>query len=169
MPEGITAYIGVGCNLGDCTKNLRDAMRVLGRTEGIKVRRVAPLYRTAPVGMSNQPEFLNTVAEVTTTFAPRDLLNSLLQVEKELGRVRKERWGPRVIDLDLLLYGDAHIVEPGLEVPHPRLGDRAFVVVPLAALAPELILSGGVTAAALAEELRKAQKVVEVTGTGWVD
>ncbi|MEW6173572.1 MAG: 2-amino-4-hydroxy-6-hydroxymethyldihydropteridine diphosphokinase [Bacillota bacterium] len=169
MPEGITAYIGLGCNLGDCINSLRDAARALGHIEGIRIRRVAPLYRTAPVGMSGQPEFLNTVAEVATTLPPRDLLNSLLQVEKELGRVRQERWGPRVIDLDLLLYGEAHIVEPGLEVPHPRLTERAFVAVPLAELAPELILPGGVTAAVLAEELRKKQRVEKVLGTEWVD
>lgn len=169
MSREVVAYIGLGSNRGDREQNLRWAVRMLREAPGVTVRRVAPLYRTAPVGVTDQPEFLNTVVEVTTILSPRELLASLLTIEKLLGRTRGRRWGPRVIDLDLLLYGTESINAPDLAVPHPRLAERAFVVVPLADLAPGLALPGGAAAAALAAELQKKQFVERVKGSDWAE
>lgn len=108
----------------------------------LEVVRASSLYETAPVGRTDQPDFLNAVALLRTSLPPRDLLDALLHVENRMGRVRTLRWGPRVIDLDLLLYGDAQVETPGLTIPHPRLRERAFVLVPLAEIAPDLRLPG---------------------------
>jgi len=126
------------------------------------VRRVAPLYRTAPLGIKDQPEFFNSVVEIKTTLEPRELLARLLAVEAALGRIRGERWGPRVVDLDLLLYEDVELSTPALTVPHPRLKERAFVVVPLARLAPGMLLPGGLTARELAARLKREQRIKKV-------
>ena len=104
--------------------------------------RVSSLYETAPVGITDQPDFLNLAAAARTSLAPQALLDALLHIENQMGRTRTERWGPRVIDLDLLLYGGEQVALPGLTVPHPRLRERAFVVVPLAEIAPEMALPG---------------------------
>lgn len=169
MNLGVTAFIGMGSNLGDRKENLRRAVRALKLAPDILVKRVASLYRTAPVGVPDQPDFLNTVAEITTTLSPRELLVRLLAIEKNLGRVRGERWGPRVIDLDLLLYDKTEIVTEDLVIPHPRLEKRAFVVVPLAELAPDLVLPGGTRAALLAAKLMQEQLVERVQDSGWQD
>ncbi len=108
----------------------------------MEVRRVSSLYETAAVGVTDQPDFLNAVAEVYTTLSAEALLDALLNLENLLGRERTFRWGPRVIDLDLLLYGSEQIALPTLTVPHPRLRERAFVLIPLAEIAPELTLPG---------------------------
>lgn len=161
------AYIGLGSNLGNRAENLQRAVQLLCDTPGVIVRRVASLYRTAPLGVSGQPEFLNSVVEVVTVLSPHELLERLLTIETALGRVRRERWGPRVIDLDLLLYDEVTVATPTLELPHPRLVERAFVVVPLAELEPELLLPGGFKAAALATELQQEQ-YVERMAAEWV-
>lgn len=134
----ILAYIGLGSNLGDREANLRRALKVMAGLPGIRVLRFSSVYRTEPVGKRGQPEFLNMVAEVETGLEPRDLLRLLLDIEKQLGRVRQGRWGPRTIDLDILYYGDRILTEPDLEIPHPRAHQRVFVLVPLAELAPGL-------------------------------
>ncbi len=136
----ITAYIGLGTNLGDRRGALEMALREMHQPPIIYIERVSSVYETAPVGVTEQPDFLNAVARVVTTLPPRALLDALLNLENKMGRVRTLRWGPRVIDLDLLIYGDASIAESGLEVPHPRLRERAFVLGPLAEIAPELCL-----------------------------
>lgn len=137
-----TAYIGLGSNLGNRQENLRTALTELGRMPTITVTQVSSLYETAPVGVTEQPEFLNAVAALETALPATDLLDVLLNLENKMGRVRTVRWGPRVIDLDLLLYGDAQIALPFLTVPHPRLRERAFVLVPLAEIAPQRTLPG---------------------------
>lgn len=139
----MTAYVGLGANLGDREAALRTALRSLEDLPAVRVRRVSSLYQTAPVGVTEQPEFLNAVAEVETMLSAPALLHALLDIENRLGRMRTVRWGPRVIDLDLLLYGDAQIALPELTVPHPRLRERAFVLVPLAEIAPRLVMPGG--------------------------
>ena len=136
----VIAYIGLGTNLGDRRGALEMALREMHQPPIINVERVSSVYETAPVGVTEQPDFLNAVARVVTTLPPRALLDALLNLENKMGRVRTLRWGPRVIDLDLLIYGDAQLGEPGLEVPHPRLRERAFVLGPLAEIAPELRL-----------------------------
>lgn len=130
------AYVALGANLGDRAVSLRAAIEQLGAL-GV-VEAVSPFFDTAPVGYTEQPRFLNAVARLRTNLPPRDLLRGLLEIEAALGRVRTIRWGPRVIDLDLLLYDDAIIDTPDLVVPHPRLHERRFVLEPLAALAPDL-------------------------------
>ncbi|MDA8337569.1 MAG: 2-amino-4-hydroxy-6-hydroxymethyldihydropteridine diphosphokinase [Peptococcaceae bacterium] len=159
---GVTAYIGLGTNLGDTRANLRQALESLRAKPGIEVRRVASFYRTEPQGYPDQDWFLNTVAGVETGLRPLGLLSALQGVEAALGRVRSLRWGPRVIDLDLLLYGEERINSPVLTVPHPRLMERAFVLVPLAELEPDLELAPGVRAAELAARLAGEQAVERV-------
>ena len=138
------AYVGLGGNLGDRRSYLEGALELLRADTGIRVAAVSSFRETDPVGYVDQPRFLNAVAAVETELPPRELLERLLAVERALGRERTgPRYGPRAIDLDLLLYGDEVIDEPGLVVPHPRLAERAFVLEPLAELAPELALPDG--------------------------
>lgn len=153
----IRCYIGLGSNQGDSRTIIGAALAQLGAAEGIEVAGVAPLYRTAPQGYLEQDDFINTVAEINTTLSPLALLAELQRIENQLGRVRTVRWGPRTVDLDLLLYGDETINLPDLQVPHPRMCQRAFVMAPLADMNPELRLAGepvSVTAKRLAGEQR---------------
>jgi len=134
------AYVGLGANLGDREASIRRAAELIGAT------RLSPVIETEPWGYEDQPRFLNAVAEIDTDLSPRALLDRLLEVERELGRERTgPRYGPRTIDLDLLLYGDERVDEPGLQVPHPRLHERAFALAPLAALVPERKIPGNGT------------------------
>ena len=144
MTPVIQACIGLGANLGDAADTLRKAVEALGYREGIAVREVSRFYRTPAWGREDQPDFINAVVRVETSLAPRALLERLLAVEAEFGRHRVdgERWGPRTLDLDLLLYGDAVIDEPGLQVPHPHLHERAFALVPLLDVQPEARIPG---------------------------
>jgi 2-amino-4-hydroxy-6-hydroxymethyldihydropteridine diphosphokinase len=118
-------------------------VEALGGTDGIEVVVVSTFRETDPVGVLDQPRFLNGVAAVETTLRPRELLDALLGIERDLGRVRDgTRWGPRTIDLDLLVYGNEVVDEPGLRLPHPRLHERRFALEPLAELDPELVIPG---------------------------
>jgi 2-amino-4-hydroxy-6-hydroxymethyldihydropteridine diphosphokinase len=136
-------HIGLGANLGDRERIVQAALDRLDSEDGIEVVRVSSLRETDPVGYTDQPRFLNGVAELETDLAPRELLERLLAVERDLGRVREgPRYGPRTIDLDLLLYGDAVVDEPGLRIPHPRMTERRFVLEPLAELEPDLVIPG---------------------------
>jgi len=136
------AFVGLGANLGDRESTIADAARLLGERGGIHLLAVSTLRETDPVGVVDQPRFLNGAALVETALGPRELLDALLAIERELGRVRDRRWGPRTIDLDLLVYGDLELDEPGLTVPHPRLHERRFALEPLAELDPELTIPG---------------------------
>jgi len=136
------AYVGLGANLGPREVTILRAVDLLALADGISVLEVSQLRETEPVGVADQPAFLNGVVAVDTTLDARTLLETLLEIERELGRVRTERWGPRTIDLDLLVFGEETIDEPGLTVPHPRLGERRFALEPLAELAPELVVPG---------------------------
>ena len=139
------AYVGLGSNLGGREVTLREALTRLGELDGVSVVAVSSFRETDPVGNVDQPRFMNGAAEIQTSLGPRELLDRLLEVERSLGRdrSREERWGPRTVDLDLLLYGDETVSEAGLEIPHPRLTERAFVLAPLLELDPELRLSDG--------------------------
>ncbi|GAB5603734.1 2-amino-4-hydroxy-6-hydroxymethyldihydropteridine diphosphokinase [Thermus sp. FJN-A] len=130
------AYVGLGSNLGDRAAYLLSGLSALSRLPRTRLLRLSPVYETEPVGPP-QPTYLNLVAEVETRLPPRAFLEALLRIEEGLGRERKERWGPRTIDLDLLLYGERVVREEGLEVPHPRLHERPFVLVPLCDLVPQ--------------------------------
>jgi 2-amino-4-hydroxy-6-hydroxymethyldihydropteridine diphosphokinase len=131
------AYVGLGANLGEREQSILRAAELIG------AQRLSALHETEPWGVVDQPRFINAVAELDTELEPRALLEELLWVEQELGRVRDgTRWGPRTIDIDLLVYGDTAIDEPGLTVPHPRLAERPFVLEPLSELAPALVVPG---------------------------
>ena len=137
------AYVGLGANLGDRKRTLREAVSALSAEDGIEVVAVSALRETEPVGVGEQPLYLNGAAELETALAARELLGRLLAVEQRFGRVRVPgEHGPRTLDLDLLLYGDDVIEEAGLTVPHPRLHERRFVLEPLAKLAPGLVVPG---------------------------
>jgi 2-amino-4-hydroxy-6-hydroxymethyldihydropteridine diphosphokinase len=146
-----TAYVGLGANIGPREVTLLRALDLLAEADGVAVLAVSQLRETEPVGVVDQPPFLNGAVALETARSPRELLDLLLEIERALGRVREERWGPRTIDLDLLVYGDETVDEPGLRVPHPRMHERRFALEPLAELAPELVVPGlGPVSAALA-------------------
>jgi 2-amino-4-hydroxy-6-hydroxymethyldihydropteridine diphosphokinase len=138
--RAVQAAIGLGGNLGDAAATLREALQALDELPGTRLLRASPLYRTPAWGKTDQPDFVNAAALVETTLGPRALLDALLEVERRFGRRREAgpQWGPRLIDLDLLLYGDRAIDEPGLRVPHPHLHERAFALLPLADIAPDM-------------------------------
>jgi 2-amino-4-hydroxy-6-hydroxymethyldihydropteridine diphosphokinase len=137
------AYVGLGANLGDRERTLHAAVDALSAEDGIEIVAVSTLRETDPVGVGEQPRFLNGVVELRTTLSARELLDLLLAVEQRFGRARVPgEHGPRTLDLDLLLYGDEELDEPGLTVPHPHLHKRGFVLEPLAELAPGLFVPG---------------------------
>jgi 2-amino-4-hydroxy-6-hydroxymethyldihydropteridine diphosphokinase len=140
---GVRAYIGLGSNLDDPIAQVGRALTALARLPRSRLLRHSRLYRTAPWGLRDQPEFVNAVAELETMLAPRELLDASLAIERTHGRRRDAaRWGPRTLDLDLLLYGDVQQAEPGLTLPHPFIAERAFVLVPLAELDAGLTIPG---------------------------
>ncbi|MDQ3382133.1 MAG: 2-amino-4-hydroxy-6-hydroxymethyldihydropteridine diphosphokinase [Actinomycetota bacterium] len=148
------AYVGLGANLGPREVTLLRAVDVLAAEQGVEILAVSQLRETDPVGNVEQPTFVNGAVAVETSLSPRELLDALLRVEQELGRVRDgERWGPRTIDLDLLLYGYEIVDEPGLRVPHPRLHERRFALEPLVDLEPELEIPGVGKVAELLKEV----------------
>jgi 2-amino-4-hydroxy-6-hydroxymethyldihydropteridine diphosphokinase len=133
----------LGSNLGDPPAQIRCAMRALAAMPGTRLVRRSSLYRNPPAGYLDQPEFINAVASIETGLAPRDLLEQLLAIEQAQGRVRDFPNAPRTLDLDNLLYGERTVREPGLTIPHPRMLERAFALVPLAEIAPEMVMPGG--------------------------
>ena len=139
---GTQAYLALGSNLGDRLENLREAVRLLGETDGIDIVRSSRIYETEPIGPP-QPAYLNAVIEIETTRSPHELLEAGLAVEDELGRLRVERWGPRTIDVDVLTYDEQVVDEPDLQIPHPRMHERGFVLVPLGELVADPMLPGG--------------------------
>ncbi len=144
------AYLGLGGNIVEPAAAMAESLRLLNARDDVGVEAVSSLYRTPPWGVTDQPDFLNCVAALDTSLSARALLQACLDTERLLKRVRAERWGPRVIDIDVLLYGDQRIDEEGLQVPHPRMLQRAFVLAPLAEIAPDLDLDGQTVAQRLA-------------------
>lgn len=134
----VTAYVALGANLGDAVQTLKDALKSLDRTPGVRLTKASGLYRTAPIDSAG-PDYVNAVAEVGTTLTAPDLLTALQNIENAAGRERPYRNAPRTLDLDLLLYGSARVASPTLTVPHPRMNERAFVLVPLKEIAPQLV------------------------------
>ena len=148
----VSAWIGLGANLGDRLATLRTALSAVGALPGTRVQGVSSLYGSAPVDAGG-PDYLNAVAQVQTTLAPHALLAQLQAIEQAAGRERPYRNAPRTLDLDLLLYGDGRIDSPALTLPHPRAHERSFVMLPLAEIAPDYALGSYGTAAGLAERL----------------
>jgi 2-amino-4-hydroxy-6-hydroxymethyldihydropteridine diphosphokinase len=136
------AYVALGSNLREPQRQLRDAFAALGRLPQTRLLACSSLYRSAPVGYADQPDFVNAVAALCTGLAPRALLEALLALERTQGRVRSFQNAPRTLDLDIVLHGDQVIHEAGLTIPHPRMHERAFVLVPLAQIAPDAVVPG---------------------------
>jgi len=137
-----TAYIALGSNLEQPQRQLQAGYTALARLPDTQLIAQSSMYRSAPVGYANQPDFVNAVAAIRTTLTPRALLDALLAIEREHGRVREFANAPRTLDLDIALYGEHVVHEPGLSIPHPRMHQRAFVMVPLAEIAPHAIVPG---------------------------
>ena len=143
-------YLSLGSNLGDRARNLSLAAMRLALLPGVELVRLSPVYETAPWGVQEQPAFLNMVARARVRHSPVGLLDELKRLEEALGREPSDRWGPRRIDIDILLFGGRRVSTPRLTIPHPRIAQRQFVLVPLADIAPEVEVSPGDTAGALA-------------------
>jgi len=160
----IRAFLALGANLGNPEAQVQSAIAALGTLPHTRLVRASSLYRSAPVGYADQPDFLNAVAEVATALAPRELLDALLALELSCGRVRDFPNAPRTLDLDIILYGGLVLHEHGLTIPHPRMHERAFVLVPLAEIAPDVIVPGrGVARDLLAGvDVRSVERVVPV-------
>ena len=135
----VTVYIGLGSNIGNREENLSRAVDMLGNIAGIRVTRVSSYYNTSPVGYTEQPDFLNAVAELTTSLTAYELLWHCREIEKQLKRERVIHWGPRTIDLDLLLFGDLILEDELLTIPHPRMLEREFVLKPFNEIAPKIV------------------------------
>ncbi|MDT3959818.1 2-amino-4-hydroxy-6-hydroxymethyldihydropteridine diphosphokinase [Staphylococcus kloosii] len=134
-----TAYLGLGSNVGDRLEQLESAIKILDNVDGVQVSQISPVYETEPVGYVEQPNFLNLCVEVKTTLTPQQLLQQCFYTEQQLHRVRDIRWGPRTLDVDILLYENDIIEEETLTVPHPRMRERAFVLTPLNDIAADVI------------------------------
>lgn len=159
-------FLGLGSNLGDPAANLKEALRRLARH--IRFERISSPYLTDPVGLLDQPRFLNAVARGHTLLSPRDVLSFMAGLEDDMGRQREVRYGPRTIDLDLLLYDDVTCEEPDLSLPHPRMAERRFVLMPLAEIAPNVALTAnGPTARDLLMRLTTQEAVEKVDVEGW--
>lgn len=141
------AYVALGSNLGHPRRQLLDAMDALGGLPHTRLLQRSHLYRTPPWGVLEQPPFINAAAELDTSLSPHALLDALLEIERRAGRVRAERNGPRTLDLDLLHVEGVQLDEPRLTLPHPRMAERAFVLLPLHDVAPQLVLPGGIPVA----------------------
>lgn len=153
----VDAFVGLGSNLERPEMQVRTALEALSTIPETRCVAHSALYLSPPMGPRDQPDFVNAVAELLTGLSAEQLLAELLAIEDRHGRVRGERWGPRILDLDLLLYGDTVMDTPGLVLPHPGVHDRSFVLVPLAELAPELIVPGHGPVQALVEKCPHAE------------
>lgn len=156
MSAATVACVGLGGNVGDAAATLREAIVALDALPETRLLRASRLYRTPAWGRREQPDFINAAARLETRLDARGLLDALLEVERQFGRDRadeRERWGPRTLDLDLLLFGEAAVDEPGLQVPHPHLHERAFALVPLAEIAPDAIIPGRGTVRSVASKV----------------
>jgi 2-amino-4-hydroxy-6-hydroxymethyldihydropteridine diphosphokinase len=138
----VQASVGLGGNVGDAIATLHSALQALAVLPQTRILRTSRLYRTPAWGVANQPDFVNAATLLETSLSARALLDGLLEVERRFGRERRERWGPRILDLDLLLYADAIIDIPGLRVPHPHLHERAFALLPLLEITPDAVIPG---------------------------
>ena len=153
-------YLSLGSNLKDREKNCKEAVEALKRHERISLLSSSTMYESAPVGVTDQPDFINMAVRIETSLSPEELLAAVKGIEKQMGRKETVRWGPRLIDIDILLYGDKHISVKGLNIPHPRLLERAFVLLPLGEIAGKLepSLTAAMDAAARMAQIRMDEK-----------
>jgi len=159
------AVLGLGGNIGEPRRAMAEAIDALSANPAIDVEAVSALYRTPPWGKTDQPAFLNAAVRIDTHLTPRALLTEVLGIEQRLGRERNDRWGPRSIDIDILLFGEAEIDEPGLHVPHPRLAERAFALAPLVDVLPDAVFLGRTAAEWLA--LSDRSGMTRLAEPGW--
>lgn len=156
----ITAYIGLGSNLDNPVEQLKSSLAAMEAHPGIEVKKVSSFYRNPPMGPQDQPDYINGVAEISVNLEPEELLDVLIEIENDHGRVRKgDRWGPRVLDLDILLFGEDYIETGRLIVPHPGIAKRPFVLQPLAEIAPDLVIPG----------LGSVENLLEKSDTFWLE
>lgn len=161
-------YLSIGSNVGDRLENLRSCVRMLEGSKFVALDKVSGVYKTAPVGYEHQPDFLNAVVSLDTTLSPRALLDLCQAIERNLGRTRTIRWGPRTIDVDILVYGEEKINEPDLVIPHPRIYERGFVLFPLKEIEPEFIFPDGNHIDKIIGSLAPHQRVVRLDGISLV-
>ncbi len=164
MPK---VYIGLGSNIGRPIDNLSMAIKMLAQSEEVRITGVSSVYLTEPVGYEDQAWFHNAVAQIETSLSPEALLQLLQEIEIRLGRVRNIRWGPRTVDLDILCYSDQIISTDNLQVPHPRMLERAFVLAPLAEIAGDMLLCNGLTVNKTLKELSDCKKFVCIQQKIW--
>lgn len=164
-PSPVRVYLGLGSNLGERATHLTSAVQLLDASSGLTITRVSSIYETAPWGDEEQPAYLNMVLEATAELAPGELLALSQSIENTMGRERTRKWAPRVIDIDILLYGEHIIKAAELQVPHPHLSARQFVLVPLLEIAPDLLLPDGARVAELADP--SSQCVVWYAAAPW--
>ena len=164
----VTAYLAIGANIGDSRANMRAAIDLLRGNRDVSVTSVSSLYRSSPVGVIDQPDFLNAAIALQTELSADALLSFCQEVELKMGRKRTIRWGPRVIDLDILLYGDYVINEYSLVIPHPRMLERDFVLIPLAEIASDIRLPGGGSIGQAARALENSDITI-VADRSWSD
>lgn len=168
MPNAETvAYLGLGGNLGDPVANMAAALQQVEARRDCRVTAVSRLYRTPPWGKTDQDWFFNSAAQISTTLEPVALLHLCLEIERSMKRIRIERWGPRTIDLDVLAYGDIKLASEELTLPHPRMIERAFVLQPLADLAPDLVIADRPVSAWLAEVDAAGIEVADADRDWW--
>lgn len=153
--------LGLGSNMGDREDNLSRVLHLLESNGSVRIEKVSSIYETTPFGLKDQPDFLNMVISINTSLSPKELLDLCQKVENSLGRTRTLRWGPRVIDIDILLFDDARIENDTLTLPHPGIADRAFVLIPLAEVAPDYQFENGTRVDKLIENL-PASVIAEV-------
>jgi len=161
----VTAFIALGSNLGDPAGQIRSALRALDKLPDTRLVSQSAFYRNPPAGGLSQPDFVNAVARIETRIGPRALLDRLLEIERDHGRVRDYPNAPRTLDLDIVLYGDSMVQEPGLTIPHPRMLERVFVLAPLAEIAPDAVVPGTGRIADLAAKL-DASGLVKLAAAG---
>lgn len=167
MPAAVEAALGLGSNLGHRQNALRAGVALLDRDPKISILAVSSVYETAPWGKTDQPPFLNAAIRILTDLTPRQLLIRALETEFAQGRIRSEKWGPRLIDIDIVVFGDAVVDVPGLRIPHPRLADRAFVLVPLAEIWTAPIPNAGKPKDLLAKLDQRGIK--RLAGSNWFE
>lgn len=165
MDDGVICFLGIGSNMGNPVASCAVAERHISDIGGVAVLRRSSLYRTQPVGIAEQNWFVNGVIEVRTALGPRSLMDAILGVEEKMGRIRKGKWGPRIIDIDILFYGQLVMDEEGLVIPHPRLHKRRFVLVPLDEIASHAIHPAfGISVRGLLDRLRDTNTVEWLSG-----
>ena len=164
-------FLGLGSNLGDREKNIMQATYLLAEHPGITVEKVSSLYETQPVGLTDQSYFLNAVLWISTNFSPENLLKLCLAVESQLGRTRKIHWGPRCIDIDLLVYGEVIMTTDLLTLPHPYMHKRRFVLIPLQEIAADVPIYKGLTAGEILEDMKDDSNIVRLfkSADDWIE